>query len=71
MTPDALLDIAPRTLYPNEPVTRSFVQAITVVTYPEEPPSDQVMRLVETSGALAFWDAPEEEIYTIADGTPL
>jgi len=69
MSPD-VLTIAPRTLLENEPVTRSVVQAITV-TYPEDPSDEQVMRLAESSGALSFWESPEEDIYSPDDGSPL
>ncbi len=68
--PSDLLAIAPRTLLPNEPVTRSVVQVITV-TYPADPPDEQVMRLAESSGALSFWDSPDEDIYEPGDGTPV
>lgn len=36
-----------------------------------EATDEELMYLVERSGAFAFWNIPEEDIYTIEDGTPL
>jgi hypothetical protein len=36
----------------------------------EEPTREQELNLVEASGSLAFWDAPGEDGYSLADGKP-
>ncbi len=54
----------------DEPVTRSDAQRI-MVSYPPEPSSAQVLRLIEASGTLSFWDSPAEDIYTPEDGEPV
>lgn len=38
---------------------------------PEDPTTEQEMHLIETSGALDFWDRPEEDGYTSNDGEPI
>ncbi len=65
-----VLDTPRRELRDNETITRSGAQTITV-TYPPDPTPQQIMRLQESSGALEFWNAPEEDIYTPDDGTRL
>ena len=37
---------------------------------PAEPTGKQRMRIVEVSGTLAFWDRPEEDVYSLNDGEP-
>ena len=36
-----------------------------------EATDDELLYLVEKSGAFAFWESPEEDVYTIQDGSPL
>jgi hypothetical protein len=36
-----------------------------------EPTSRQYMKLIETSGSLAFCDDPAEDIYSLQDGEPV
>ena len=36
-----------------------------------EATDEELMYLVEKSGAFAFWESPEEDIYTLEDGSPL
>lgn len=38
---------------------------------PVEPDTRQMMRLVEFSGSLGFWDDPAEDVYTLDDGEPV
>ena len=35
---------------------------------PEDVTTDDVMRAIETSGTLDFWNDPEEDVYTEQDG---
>jgi len=35
-----------------------------------DPTSDQMMRAAEISGALDFWDRPDEDVYSPDDGEP-
>ena len=64
------LDIAPRRIHENEPCTSAGNQLIHVPDLPSEPTPEQCMRVVEVSGALDFWDRPEEDIYSLEDGQP-
>ena len=36
-----------------------------------EATDEELMYLVEKSGAFSFWENPEEDIYTLEDGSPL
>lgn len=65
-----ILTLAPRDVVENEPWTES---SIPLQHLPEvsDPTTQQIMRIVEVSGSLAFWDRPEEDVYTIEDGEPL
>lgn len=49
---------------------------VETVMYPEaftisEPTEMQRYRLIEASGVLDFWNDPEEDGYTQADGDPI
>jgi len=37
----------------------------------EDPTSEQVLKLLESSGTLSFWNEPEEDVYTHDDGEPI
>ncbi len=37
----------------------------------EDPTREQELRLAETSGNLAFWDDPGEDVYSLEDGEPV
>ena len=54
----------------DEPET-TFGACITSFCTPSDPSPKQIMHLVEQSGVLDFWDHPDEDIYTDADGDPL
>lgn len=34
----------------------------------DEPTSEEIMSLIETSGSFDFWNNPEEDIYNLNDG---
>ena len=36
-----------------------------------EATDEELMYLVEKSGALSFWESAEEDVYTLEDGSPL
>lgn len=36
-----------------------------------EATDEELMYLVEKSGAFSFWESAEEDIYTLEDGSPL
>lgn len=66
------LDLAPRVIVEDEPETSSINQPITIpLKPPADPSAEQRMRAMEVSGALDFWDRPEEDIYTLDDGEPV
>ena len=61
-----ILELAPRELVEDEPLTSS-----TAVHFPVpavDPTPEQLMRIVEVSGTLDFWDSDAEDIYTSEDG---
>ena len=43
----------------------------TVVVYPGDATTADQMNIVEVSGALSFWDDPEEDRYGHDDGKPI
>lgn len=50
--------------------SRTAVSIPTVeVSAPVDPTAEQMMRIVEVSGTLDFWDSEDEDIYTPDDGT--
>ena len=66
------IHIGPREIIENELITTVVNQPIWILSpNPSEPTSEQRMRLLESSGALDFWSAPEEDIYSIDDGDPI
>ena len=66
------IHIGPREINENELITTVVNQPIWILSpNPSEPTSEQRMRLLESSGALDFWSAPEEDIYSIDDGDPI
>lgn len=48
-------------------ISAQFVFAIPLI----EATDEELMYLVEKSGAFSFWESPEEDIYTLEDGSPL
>jgi len=42
-----------------------------IIPAPTDPTAKQVMRLIEVSGVVDFWDRPEEDIYAPTDGEPV
>jgi hypothetical protein len=70
MIPSDVLQAPPREIHDDEPETRSSAQWVTI-SYPADPPPDQVLRLLESSGSLDFWESPDEDVYSPEDGTPL
>ena len=66
------IQIGPREITENELITTVVNQPIWILSpNPSEPTSEQRMRLLESSGALDFWSAPGEDIYSIDDGDPI
>lgn len=65
--------IGAREIIENEPetTTPSGHRIIRVSNAPEDPTTEQMMRAVELSGALDFWDDEGEDIYTLEDGEPV
>ena len=48
------------------------ISAEFAVTIPLlEATDEELLYLVEKSGAFAHWESPEEDLYTIEDGAPL
>ena len=45
--------------------------SLSTVTRASDPTPIQVLRAVEVSGTLDFWDDPAEDVYTSEDGEPL
>ncbi len=67
-----ILQLPPREVREDEPETAATTVRIEVADVcPADPTPEQVMRLVETSGTLDFWEDPGEDIYTLEDGEPL
>jgi len=62
------LDSADRHFEEGEPETTFDAH---LVELPADPTTEQLMRTVEASGTLDFWDDPREDIYTVEDGEPL
>ena len=73
MTTQALpprLEDAVREVDENQPETALDAPLIEI-TVPHDPSLEQMMRIVEVSGTLDFWDDPREDIYSLDDGEPL
>lgn len=72
MTNATRIHIIDRTVFENESVTTVIEgTAMSIPYFPSDPTSDQLMRIVEASGSLDFWDDPREDIYTLEDGDPV
>ncbi len=69
--PINLMDFPGREVTENEPETSSSALRVHGTNVPEDPTPEQIMRLVELSGTLDFWDRPEEDIYSLGHGEPL
>ena len=52
-------------------VTTSYEAQTSVHAVPEDPTVEQRMIVVEASGALSFWDHPDEDVYSLEDGEPV
>jgi hypothetical protein len=67
MSTARIIPIPAREVHEDEPETRnrSWYARCGI---PDDPTSDQLMRAVEVSGVLDFWDREEENIYTLEDG---
>lgn len=53
------------------PNLRTFLDARSVFIVhpkPKDPTAEQRMAIIEASGILSFWNDPEEDIYSDADG---
>jgi len=71
MNDSQAISIPPREVLDDEPVTTVLHFPVRYGNAgPADPTSEQMMRLVETSGVLDFWDDPDEDIYTREDGEP-
>lgn len=53
------------------PETVTTAHLIRLTSTPEDPSSQQVLRLVEESGVLDFWSTDEEDGYSEQDGEPI
>jgi hypothetical protein len=62
--------LKPRDLDDEETQT-TVMYASICYTVPADPTPEQMMRAVESSGTLEFWDDPAEDIYSPEDGQPL
>ena len=62
--------LEPRVLVEDEPETTVICTPIRYPV-PSDPTSEQMMRAVEVSGVLDFWNDPAEDIYSTGDGEPL
>lgn len=72
MTNADIIHIVDRRLRQDESVTTVIEgTAMSIPNFPSDPTSDQLMRIVEVSGLLDFWDDPREDIYTLEDGDPV
>lgn len=45
--------------------------ALRTVSGASDPTPMQILRAVEVSGVLDFWDDPSEDIYSLEDGEPV
>ena len=66
----SIINIGEREIRENEPQT-SVSNRVIYVPSISDPTTDQLMRIVEVSGAFDFWDSPEEDIYSVEDGEPV
>lgn len=72
MTNTDRIHIIDRTVFENESITTVIEGTVmSIPNFPSDPTSDQLMRIVEVSGSLDFWDDPSEDIYTLEDGDPV
>jgi hypothetical protein len=62
------LHIPPRAEY--DSVTMYETPSTVIVSPPDATTADQ-MSIIEVSGSLSFWGAPEEDRYTHDDGKPV
>lgn len=61
--------ITPVTVTANELETRtSYVRAVGHYSEPPDLTIIEIMNAIEASGALDFWNDPEEDIYSEQDG---
>lgn len=70
MTTLETLDLSPYRIDTDVPETAATSQVFRFPV-PSDPTTEQIMRAVEVSGALTFWDRPGEDIYTLEDGEPV
>ena len=66
-----LLAIPPRDISEDETETTRTADLLDAEDPPSDPTPEQTLRLIEISGSFDFWDAPEEDIYSPDDGSPL
>ena len=69
--PDRPIQFAPESVsvIDEEHQTRTtFVRLSKTIVHPPEATTDDIMNIVEASGALDFWNAPEEDKYNANDG---
>ena len=60
-------EIGTQAAYSYFTISADFVVTIPLI----EATDEELTYLVEKSGAFAFWENAEEDIYTLDDGTPL
>lgn len=51
--------------------TRTEAGSVVIASLPEDANRAQWMRLTETSAGFAFWNHPDEDIYSEDDGEPV
>ena len=67
MSNASIIPIPAREVHEDEPETRGD-STYACYAIPDDPTPGQLMRAVEVSGVLDFWDREEEDIYTLEDG---
>jgi len=58
------------TVMEDEFITQTKCDSVCA-TYFEDITTDEVMRAIEASGTLDFWNDPEEDVYSEEDGDPV
>jgi len=58
------------TVTEEEYITQTSFDGVSA-TYSEDITTDDVMRAVDASGVLDFWNDPEEDVYSHDDGDPV
>ena len=69
--PFEVIDLEPFEVRENPTETQPGDVVYQWVTGASDPTSEQLMRIVEQSGTLDFWDNPAEDLYSEEDGRPV